>query len=262
MHELDPASLLPLLQTERYGRSLDFRASTGSTNDDAKAAASQQAPRGHVVVADSQHKGRGSNGRVWSSPDDGDLYLSIVERPAIAFAQLPPLTLAVGLGVAETVDAMLPSRNTRSQVKWPNDVLVDGKKCAGVLVEATSTGTELQSVVIGIGLNVNRSVFESELTGQATSLRLQRPESGRIRRTGVLAELLLRVEQWVERFATEGPSAVVPAVRERLALLNQPARCGDVYGVVRGVSETGALLMETETGIRALIAGRLLPAES
>ena len=262
MHELSQERVLPLLRTQHYGRSLDFRPSTGSTNDDAKDAAAMAAPRGHVVIADVQHKGRGSQGRVWSSPDDGDLYLSIVERPNIAFAQLPPLTLAVGLGVAEAVDALLGLDAQRTKVKWPNDVQVDGKKCAGILIEATALGAELQSVVIGIGLNVNRTAFEPELSQQATSLRLQRAGHARLDRTLALAALLLHVERWVERFTSEGPESVSAALRQRLAMLDLPARCGEVHGIVRGVAGSGALLMETDSGLRELISGRLLPTNT
>jgi BirA family biotin operon repressor/biotin-[acetyl-CoA-carboxylase] ligase len=258
VHELDHARLRPLLRTQRYGHSLDFRRSTDSTNDDAKQAASQGAPRGHVVIADTQHRGRGSQGRRWSSTDDGDLYLSIVERPEIAFAHLPPLTLAVGLGVAETVDHLLAVGPGHSRIKWPNDILIDDKKCAGILIEATAVGAELQSVVIGIGLNVNRMAFDEELSAQATSLRLQRADQQPVDRGIALAELLLRVEAWVERFARDGSECVAHAVHARMALRDQRAQCGEVSGIVRGVSASGALLMETATGLREVIAGRLL----
>jgi len=247
------------LRTLRYGRSIVSLVQTGSTNDEARAAALRGAPDGHVVCAEQQLRGRGSSGRSWSSPPGLDLFVSIVDRPAIALPQLPPLTLAVGLGVARAVEALLTAA-AQVQVKWPNDVLLNGKKCAGILVEASTSGTTVDSLVIGIGLNVNRLEFEPELRDIATSLRAERPGHAALDRTQALAELLAAVELQVDRFAALGPATIVADLAPRLALIGQRARCGEVEGVVAGVSPAGALLMRTESGTRELHAGRLLPA--
>ncbi|HEX7480903.1 MAG TPA: biotin--[acetyl-CoA-carboxylase] ligase [Polyangiales bacterium] len=263
MHPLSAESVVPRLRTQRYGRSLHFLPVTGSTNDDAKAAALAHAPDGHVVIADMQQAGRGSHGRTWTSPQGEDLYFSIVARPSVAFPELPPLTLAVGLGVAEAVDDLLgaPTRLPRSQVKWPNDVWVAGKKCAGILVEANALGSTLDFVVIGIGLNVNRLSFPDELGHSATSLRANQPELAVLDRADTLCHVLLSVERWVDRFTSAGASSVSAALQPRLLLRGQRARCGDVLGIVRGVSPQGALRMETATGLQELIAGRLTAAD-
>jgi BirA family transcriptional regulator, biotin operon repressor / biotin---[acetyl-CoA-carboxylase] ligase len=247
------------LLTSRYGRSFVSLAETGSTNDEARAAALSGAPSGHVVSAERQLHGRGSNGRSWSSPAGLDLFVSIVDRPAIALPQLPPLTLAVGLGVAHAVEALLGAA-VQAQVKWPNDVLLHGKKCAGILVEASTSGSTVESLVIGIGLNVNRLEFEPELREIATSLRAERPGHAELDRAQALAELLAAVETQVDRLAALGSAAIVAELVPRLALIGQRARCGEVEGVVTGVSPGGALLMRTQTGMRELHAGRLLPA--
>jgi BirA family biotin operon repressor/biotin-[acetyl-CoA-carboxylase] ligase len=247
------------LRTERYGRSLQHLASTESTNDDARRAIETGAASGHVIVADAQTRGRGSRGREWSSPPGTDLYLSIVDRVSVALPALPPLTLAVGLGVADAVDALLG--RTLAQVKWPNDVLLDGKKCAGILIEANSVGDGLDSVVIGIGLNVNRLDFPDTLTTEATSLRLQRANHEPLDRDLALAHLLDHLENWVDRFVREGAAASVRALEPRLAWLGRRARCGDATGVVRGVAPSGALLLESDRGVVEVIAGRLEPLE-
>lgn len=248
------------LTTERYGRSLSWLALTDSTNDDAKRAAEAGARDGHVIVADAQRRGRGSHGRTWSSPEADDLYVSIVARPQVAFAALPPLTLAVGLGVAHAVDALRgETAPAPSRVKWPNDVQLDGKKVAGILVEASASGATLDSLVIGIGLNVNRAEFVDELAPHATSLRMAHPDRISIDRVHALCEVLAHVEAWVDRFARDGADAIACALSSRLALLGEPARCGDTVGIVRGVTPQGALLMETANGMKELIAGRLMP---
>jgi len=158
------------LEPSRFGRSLDLRAETGSTMDDAREAAAS-VPEGHVVLADRQSAGRGSRGRRWESPAGVDLYLSIVLKPLIPAATLGALTLAFGAAVAEAVEALVPG--ARARVKWPNDVLIGDRKCAGVLIESRSAGTEPPTLIAGLGLNVNRVDFPPELGGEATSLALE-----------------------------------------------------------------------------------------
>jgi BirA family biotin operon repressor/biotin-[acetyl-CoA-carboxylase] ligase len=248
-----------LLTTQRYGHSLRVLSETESTNDDAKSDALGGAPEGHVVVAEMQRSGRGSQGRSWSSPAGLDLYVSIVDRPRIAFADLPPLTLAVGLGVADAVDTLLGGARTR--VKWPNDVWVDRKKCAGILIEASASGPLLESIVIGIGLNVNRTTFPVDLTGAATSLRLAQSADSPLSRSVALSAVLHHVERWVDLFAERGAAPLVAALDERLAMRGEQARCGDLLGIVRGIYPSGALRFETSAGMREVISGRLLPLD-
>ena len=245
-----------LLTTSRYGRSLDVRDLTRSTNDDARAAAEAGAPDGHVVVADAQEAGRGAHGHAWSSPAGTDLYVSIVDRPAIPVRQLPQITLAVGLGVADCVRAFA---DRPALLKWPNDVLVhDGcaeRKCAGILVETTSVAAQLGAVVIGIGLDVNRAQFDGELAQTATSLaRLCGRE---LDRAAVLARLLRDVETWVDRLVHVGGAPIVAALAERLAWCGEQVVCGDVSGALLGVDASGALRIATSSGVRTLAAGSL-----
>jgi BirA family biotin operon repressor/biotin-[acetyl-CoA-carboxylase] ligase len=257
---LDLQQLATELHTQRYGRSISYCELTGSTNDDARAAREAGAPNGHVVVADAQTAGRGSRGRSWISPPGSDLYVSIVDRLPVALAELPPLTLAVGLGVADAVDALLSGSGAPpAQVKWPNDVQIQGAKCAGILIEASTGSASGDAVVIGIGLNVNRTVFPAELMGSATSLRSSRSHAEPLDRSFALRVLLERVEQRVDAFARDGAAATVRALTPRLALLGQAARCDEREGVVRGVAHTGALLFETARGLEHVVAGRLSP---
>ena len=223
--DLDAARITSLLATRRYGRSLQVLSLTDSTNDDARRAALGGANSGHTVVADRQQAGRGSQGRVWSSPGGLDLYLSIVDRPPLSIAALPPLTLAVGLGVASAVDALLGATLPGARVKWPNDVWLDGKKCAGVLVEASSQGEQLQSLVIGIGLNLNRLAFEGELAESATSLRAHQRSGQPLDRGAALVTVLAHVEDWVDRFVAEGAASVAAALDVRLAMQIGRASC-------------------------------------
>lgn len=255
---LDPGRIAGLLCTRRYGRSLRVLEITASTNDDARSDAGAGAPDGHVVLADSQRGGRGSHGRSWSSPARSDLYLSIVARPALSLAELPSLTLAVGLGVAEAVEALLgPESSARTEVKWPNDVLLLGKKCAGVLIEASSDGVTLGPLVIGIGLNVNRSEWPEELLPLATSVRAARQGAHPIDRELACARLLECVEQRVDRHVADGSAASAAALDARLALRGRRVRCGAVEGTLLGVSSQGAIRIASDAGVTELISGRL-----
>jgi len=268
LDDLDAERLQSLLRTRAYGRSLELHASTDSTNDDAKRAAVAGAPDGHVVLADGQRAGRGQHGRAWASPPGTDLYLSIVARPRLSLAALPPLTLAVGVAIAEAVERLLgDTASARAQVKWPNDVWLAGKKCSGVLVE-TNSGAPLDAigatdaarvvVVIGIGLNVNRLQWPDELRESATSLRAARPGAPALDRGMVLAALLLSVEQWVDRLVEGGGYAIAAALEARLALRGRRVRCADVEGTLAGVAPSGAIRIATEAGVRELLAGRIV----
>jgi BirA family biotin operon repressor/biotin-[acetyl-CoA-carboxylase] ligase len=255
MSALSMEQLQRELRTLQYGLSCEYLSATGSTNDDARRAIEAGAATGHVIVADAQHNGRGSRGRSWASPAGSDLYLSIIDRPAVALPELPPLTLAVGLAVAEAAQALIGHASI--QVKWPNDVLVDGRKCAGVLIEANAMQERVDAVVIGIGLNVNRTDFPDELREYATSLRLSDPEQRALDRTVALARLLESVERWVQRFVREGAASIVTALAPRLAFRGERVRCDDVLGILRGVEPSGALSLETARGLCAVSAGRI-----
>ncbi len=254
--DMAAARLLARLRTRRYGCSLDVRERVSSTNDEARAAAEAGAPDGHVVVADLQDAGRGAHGRRWASPAGTDLYLSIVIRPTIELAALPPLTLAVGLGVAEACDTLL-SPGSAARVKWPNDVWLGGHKCAGVLVETTSSGARIDAAVVGIGLNVNRRRFEGLLAGRATSLAAE--HGAPLDRAEVLAVLLERVEGWVDRFVARGPGPVVEALEPRLLFRGERVRIDGLEGRLGGILPDGALRLETASGVRSVRTGSLEP---
>ncbi len=254
--DLDRQRVLDRLSTRRIGRALTVLDETDSTNDDARAAFIRGAPSGLVIVADHQRQGRGSRGRVWQSPAGTDLYVSIADRPMLSPAVLPTLTLAVGLALADTLDGFVQAPE-RIAIKWPNDLWIDRKKCCGILVEAVATGAQIEGVVIGIGLNVNRQAWPDELRGQATSLAQATGQA--FNRSEVLASLLQHVEARIDQLVAKGPSAIVAQINPRLAMRGERVRCDDVAGVLTGVAPNGALCIETASGPVEVIAGTLLP---
>lgn len=254
--DLDPSRVGPLLRG-RFGRELEVRAVTGSTMDDLRERAAGR-PEGWVVVADRQEAGRGTRGRRWWSPPGTDLYFSLLLRPNLPLAMAAPLTLAVGVGLAEAVDTLLGER--LAEVKWPNDVLLGRKKCAGVLVESRTMGPLTESVAVGVGLNLNRASFPPELVGHATSLARARLGDEVFDRAEALATVLASIEIWYDRFLSFGAAPVIHAVESRLAFRGERVRCDGLEGALEGLSPEGGLRLSTEKGERVVLVGRLEPA--
>lgn len=254
--ELEAARRVLTSRSGVYGRSLTILAETGSTNDDARAAADEGAPRGHVVVADAQRSGRGARGSVWSSPAGRDLYVSIVERVDHWPSGRVPrafsvLTLAVGLGVRDACASLLAARDVEREirVKWPNDVRLGAKKCAGILVESSSVGDRIGAIVIGVGLDVNRSEWPEPLRDVATSLGAESGTS--IDRADALVTLLACVESRIDALVREGPEATVAALRPHLAMVGRRVRVDPIEGVLEGIDDEGALLVRVADGTLA-----------
>jgi BirA family biotin operon repressor/biotin-[acetyl-CoA-carboxylase] ligase len=216
----------------------------GSTNDHARRLALAGAPHGTVVTAEQQTAGRGRQGRTWSAPAGRDLTLSaLVRLPA---AELEPLPLAVALAVCEACEAIAP---VACRIKWPNDVWIDRRKVAGVLIEARPLDGW---AVIGIGLNVDTAQEElpQELRASAGSLRIA---TGRpVDRDATLDALLARLAAWVARLGE--PAAIAAAFRERDALHGERIAwlAGGVRheGEARGIDDDGALVAFTDGGDR------------
>ena len=251
--DLDPSRLATSLRTHAFGRSVEVHEATGSTMDDARRAASADAPHGHLVLADAQTNGRGTHGRSWVSPRGTDLYFSLVTRPKVSLAEIGPLTLAVGLGVADGIALFVDPERVR--LKWPNNVYVDGRKCAGILVESRSLGDKLDAVVVGVGINVNRLEFPDEIAAQATSIALALAEP--VDRLEVLSRVLERLEAYFDRFVREGAAPIVRAVDMRLLYRGERVRLDDLEGVLVGVDEDGGIRLATESGETTRLAGRL-----
>jgi BirA family transcriptional regulator, biotin operon repressor / biotin---[acetyl-CoA-carboxylase] ligase len=217
--------------------------SCGSTNDEAARLARAGARHGTVVIAERQTAGRGRDGRAWQSPPGG-LYLSAIVRPPLPIVDVPPMTLAIGIGLCDAIRFA----GAPASLKWPNDVLLDGKKLAGVLVEAQSQGNKLESVVVGIGINLDGELPD-DVAETATTLA---DASGtRIDREAFIAHLLADVERWIDRYVGVGLEAIIPAWHDRMAL-GLAARAtvdgASLVGEVAGLDHDGALLLRDADG--------------
>jgi BirA family biotin operon repressor/biotin-[acetyl-CoA-carboxylase] ligase len=218
-----------------------------STNDLAAAWARDPhdpAPDGGVIVADSQTAGRGRLGREWHSPAGKNLYFSCVLRPDLPATQVPPITLCAGLAVCEVVNSL----GATASIKWPNDVWVGEKKLAGVLTEMSTRSQKVDSVIVGVGLNVNQTEFPPQLA--ATSLRLETGKEHE--RSGLLDAMLVAMEGWVNRYVVSGVPALARAFEEHSLLGGQEVRVRIAGEVIRGrvlrLADDGSLLIADRQG--------------
>ncbi|HEX5031180.1 MAG TPA: biotin--[acetyl-CoA-carboxylase] ligase [Candidatus Eisenbacteria bacterium] len=243
------------------GVPVERHASLGSTNDEALRRAMEGAPEGVVVLADVQTAGRGRQGRVWNDVPGASLAFSVVLRPSLPLPRLPLLALAMACSVADAAGAVTGRRH---DVKWPNDVLFEGRKVCGILAESRSGGDGRPVLVIGTGVNVNHRLedFPEEFRERAASLRQASGEY--LNPESVLAAVLERFERYVTLSRDRGADALRDAVVDRLPApgTTVAVRRGDdrVEGVVEGITETGALRFRERGRDEAIVlaAGELL----
>ena len=241
---LEADSLQRLLTTRTLGRIVHVKAQTTSTNDDAKRLARDGAPEGTVVLADQQHRGRGRQGRNFASPAGVGIYVSLLLRPEIELSRLPQLTLVAAVATAEAI-AEVSALSV--ELKWPNDILIHGKKAGGILTESVFQADLSAVAIVGIGINVNTAPaqFPADLRHHVTSLAL---EAGRfVSRPPLIAAILGRFEPLYHTFQQQGLAPILPRWLDYGRIAGKPVRCsterGLKEGVVLGLDEDGALLV-------------------
>lgn len=231
------------------GRPLHFFDTLDSTNTSATGLARADATEGTIVIADAQTGGKGRLGRSWVSPPGVNLYLSAILRPRKPASAAPQLSLLAAVAVAE---AIVQQTRLTPSIKWPNDVLVAGKKVCGILTEMQANGTQLRSVVVGIGVNINAplSSFPEELQDKASSLFLMGGEP--VDRAAFAVSLLTHLEKlyvlWLEKgFPIVGAAWEGYASELLGKSITVTAPEGTLSGTALGLDRDGALLVETVT---------------
>ncbi len=230
---------------------IERHASLPSTMDAARVRARAGAPDGTVIVAEEQSAGRGTRGHTWFAPKGG-LYLSFVVRD---LSDLRLVTIAMGNAAAEALEVA----GVEPRLKWVNDVLVDGRKIAGILVEGESTGAKLDFLVVGIGINVNgpAAKFPNGLAQTATTLEEKLACESCI--PDLEALLLQNVARWLEKLRRGEAASIVAAFRLRDALKGQrvsaPLGGHDIQGTADGVDDQGRMRILTTGGPRLVDQG-------
>ena len=252
-------TLSQLLATQSFGKPFHFFSTIDSTNTYAVRLARGGASEGTVVIADEQRGGKGRLGRSWVSPPGVNLYLSLILRPAVSTILIPQINLLAAVAVADTIIEVC---GLSPSIKWPNDVLIDEKKVCGILAEMQTEAGIVQSVVLGIGVNINASLsaFPPELLDKASSLFLVGGKT--VDRAVFTASLLTHLEKlyilWLEeRF----PALRSAWERHAAGLLGKQiivaAPEGTIAGTVLGLDDDGALLLRDQDrgAVRRILAG-------
>lgn len=255
---LDAESIESYYENKRVGKRLICLKQTLSTNADAFRIAEDGAAEGTVVLADAQTNGKGRRGRVWSSPGGVNLYCSVVLRPPIMPHEAPQLTFLSAVAVARAIEK---TTNLKPEIKWPNDVLIAGKKVAGLLNEMSAETDGINFVILGIGVNLNMSTaqFPSDLRYPATSLLL---ESGSpVVRSYFAAIMLKELDELYGEFIEFGFAAVRREWQQRCNVNGRHLAVSDagsdvISGKFAGIDEFGALLVQTVEGkIERILSG-------
>ena len=245
------SELTSRLTTEWVGRPLSFYDSIGSTNAQAKSAAEEGAGHGALFVADMQTAGRGRRGRAWISPPGTNIYFTLLLKPDIVPDRASMLTLVMALAVTKGMQLTIPDHADKIGIKWPNDIVVNGKKTCGILTEMSLSVEQdsIQYVVIGVGINVKSQQFAPELENIATSLCDAFQEE--ISRTELLLHICNCFEEFYAEFIQTGDLSGLQQTYNRLLVNRDRQVCvldpaGEYTGVARGIDEKGQLLVERE----------------
>ncbi len=252
-HELESR-----MDTRWAGHPVTFYESLDSTNIRAKLDAEKGAPQGALVVADMQTAGRGRRGRSWNSPAGTNVYFTLILKPDFEPGRASMLTLVMAMAVAEGIEQTC---GVEALIKWPNDIVVGGKKVCGMLTELSVQQEYIQYVVIGAGVNVGRQEFAPEIAATAACLE---EECGReIPRAGLVANIMKSFEGCYEEFLkTLDFSAMKNAYNKRLVNCDRQVCVldpgGEFTGISRGINDRGELLVELPDGsVTTVYAGEV-----
>jgi len=242
-------SIQSRLTSRMIGRPLRVVEEIGSTNDAAMAAGHAGEPEGLAILADRQASGRGRLGRSWTSLPSLGIYTSILLRPRIPPLQAPLLTLMAGLATAEAIEVVA---TTTPALKWPNDVLCDGRKVAGILTEMATMGQQIRQVVVGVGINVRHRTTDFPAEIEATATSIEMTAGRRVDRGEVAAALYNAMDRWYTVFRAEGSDLIVQQARRRMATLGRRvtvlADDRGWQGIALDLDRDGALLVQDEAG--------------
>jgi len=251
-----PEMLAPSLKGTIFAKQIRHYYKIGSTNSEAMAAAAEGAPEGSVFLAEEQLAGRGRGAHAWHSARSAGIYCSVILRPAIPPSDALLLSLAAGLAVRSAVMevAQLPV-----DLKWPNDLLIGGKKFCGILIEMNAEATRVRHLVVGVGINVNQTKLPAELREIATSLKLE--TNSEWSRVELCAALLKSLDREYRELLTYGETA-------RAAILKRFEECSSsvrgrkvrveddgLEGVTEGLDARGFLQVRTTEGLRTVLSG-------
>jgi len=253
-----PEILAPLLRGTIFNAALHHYYKTGSTNTEAMAAAAEGAAEGSVFLAEEQTAGRGRGAHSWQSAHSTGIYCSVVLRPVLPPSEVLVLALAAGLAVRAAIEQV--DARVSADLKWPNDVLIAGKKVSGILTEMNAEATRVRYVVVGIGINVNQGSFPQELEDEAISLRTATgSEWSRVELTAALLKSLDREYRQLVEQSGARQSILRRFTEQSSWVRGKPVRVEEngsrIEGTTEGMDERGFLQVRTAHGLQTVLSG-------
>lgn len=254
---LTAEEIISQLDTKVFAQKTVYHEEIDSTNEEAKRLAEHGAIHGTLVISEYQSKGKGRRGRTWISSKGNCIYMSIILRPDMESQYASGLTLMAALAVSDGIDRL----GCKTRIKWPNDVIINGKKVCGILTEMSSEIDYINYVVVGIGINVNDEVFSEEIAQMATSIRL---ESGKVQNRAKLVSYIMEAmeEYYILYRRTNDLSLILDKYNQKLVNVNEKVKLikkgEEQIKTALGVDKTGALIVKDENGIsEAVISGEV-----
>ncbi len=246
-------ALSGMLQTKWAGSKISFYEQIDSTNAQAKVEAREGAQNGTLIIADMQTDGKGRRGRTWESPAGANIYFTLLIRPNFAPDKASMLTLVMALAVAKGLEqafAKLPNAPS-PMIKWPNDIVLNGKKVCGILTEMSMKQTQIDYVIIGVGINVNKQKFPIEIVDKATSLEAECGQC--FLRTNLIASIIEAFEAYYEVFEQRGNLADLCEQYHQILVNKDREVCvldpkGEYRGIATGITDMGELCVELPDG--------------
>ena len=253
-----PEILRPLIRGTIFESQLHHFYKIGSTNTAAMAAAAEGAPEGGVFLAEEQTAGRGRGANAWHSARSAGIYCSVVLRPALPPSDVLVLSLAAGLAVQAAIQQV--DSRVNPDLKWPNDLLIDGKKFCGILTEMNAEATRVRYIVTGVGINVNQASFPREFAEQATSLRLATgTEWSRVELTAALLKSLDREYRQLLEQPDRRQSILRRFAESSSWVRGKQVRIEEngstIEGTTEGLDDRGFLRVRAAQGVRTILSG-------
>lgn len=252
--KLSVAELTEKLQASVFGQSIHWFDTIDSTQNFAKKLAEEGATEGTLIIAEQQLNGRGRMGRAWVSPQGKGIWMSLVMRPSVPIHFAPQLTLLTAVALCRSLSRMT---SLPIGIKWPNDLLIEGKKISGILLESAAEEERLRYVIAGIGISVNleEGDYPPEVLERATSLRIA---SGRkLNRADLIVDFMQEWEQLYYLYQEQGFGPIITLWEALSVSLNRPARLTTPQGVIEGVpiglDQSGAIAVKLNDGSTVLV---------
>jgi BirA family biotin operon repressor/biotin-[acetyl-CoA-carboxylase] ligase len=259
---LHPFEIETGLRTVLFGKTIYYKSQVDSTNHWARELAGQGAREGTLVLAESQTQGKGRMGRSWVSTAGKGIWASLILCPQIDVARLAGITTLTAVAMAQ---AIFETTGLQVQLKWPNDLVFNGRKLAGILAECCGEMDRIQYFILGIGLNVNQAVtdFPAEIISRATSLKILLKRREDLARVPILQEFLFFLEQHYLTLAANGNAVAIDYARRHSATLGQRVVIDQGFGkILSGTAEAldddGSLRLRTAFGTSKVFTGDIM----